>query len=1117
MRWSRGTTPHKYAVVYIEASCNLAQTLDQNAQAAFLFRVILISPNVKFQTPPQMPDMNYKHLTRTIAALALTLFVLGSNSALAGNTWDGGGSDNNWSSVTNWSGDTAPGYGTLVFNGTTQTTNNNNSITAMNQVNWNGGAAWGMTGSSTLSLFDFGGTQAKLESLGSGGVTIDAPIIFAAINGTPPNPFGEINAVSSDLTFSGGTLTVNGSSVNGIKMFGGGNTVNFNNTVNASGKWFATAAVNIAAGIGGSFTNGDFYLMNNGTLNLASGGSFSTSALRLGGDFGNTGNQNQTLGGTFNLTSATGGQTFASTINCVSGNSSGNLVIHSANTSGTNTLSGGIFLDSGLRITNAFGGTLALGGTTDVKAQQIIFGPSGTINAGTLISTFGTGTLLLNGPGTLNLSATNNTHTGTNNAALNASGTQISGNGTLLIAGDGSLGLIPAGNYNNIQFIGSGTLRAANNISLAATRNVFVSPGAVGTLNAGGNTLTVNGAVTGAGQVVISGAGTTVLATNNAYIGGTAIGPGTLRVTGQTGSSSGTGGGLVFVNGGGTLSGNGRVNGPVTVANAASAAIYPNSGGTLTFGSSLAFGSNSVAKFDLTPTTNGANDKVVLLNQTLTCSGATVTINITNATLSASDYVLLDVGTSGTISGAFSSTPAFTGTPPNYAAGYSIVTVGKTVVLRYTPVSITVTSAAGLKIYDGTNTSAVPPTITAGTLEPGDAGSFTQTFDNRNVGVGKTLTPSGTVTNLAGDAGARYNITFASIATGQIDPLAITVTAAADTRAFDGTTNSTGTPTITSGALAPGDSAIWTQTFDSPNVGARTLTPAGNVSDGNSGNNYAVMFNTAAGSITAVATTLNLTSTTNLSQLNSNVTFTATVAPAAASGDVVFKNGPTPFGTNTLAAGMATFTTSALPGGTNIITAEYAGDGNYSGSTNSLNQAVNVPPVASAYTTNVTAGSSVTVTLVGGINALTDAEGDALTVTSATLDTPANGGSLALIGGTNAIYTATNSWSGADTFTYTLNDGRGGSASAVITINVTSAAGPANITGITVSGVGAVIAASGTAGASYTLQYTDSLTPINWQEALTTNVASGGGSVLLTNAPALPSFRFYRTKYVSGP
>ena len=57
-------------------------------------------------------------------------------------------------------------------------------------------------------------------------------------------------------------------------------------------------------------------------------------------------------------------------------------------------------------------------------------------------------------------------------------------------------------------------------------------------------------------------------------------------------------------------------------------------------------------------------------------------------------------------------------------------------------------------------------------------------------------------------------------AAGTINQLAITVTAATDTKTYDGTTISAGTPTITAGSLATGDTTTsFTQVFDSRNAG----------------------------------------------------------------------------------------------------------------------------------------------------------------------------------------------------------------------------------------------------------------------------------------------------------
>jgi parallel beta-helix repeat protein/predicted outer membrane repeat protein len=68
-----------------------------------------------------------------------------------------------------------------------------------------------------------------------------------------------------------------------------------------------------------------------------------------------------------------------------------------------------------------------------------------------------------------------------------------------------------------------------------------------------------------------------------------------------------------------------------------------------------------------------------------------------------------------------------------------------------------------------------------------------------------------------------------------------------------------------------------------------------------------------------------------------NVTFTATVAPAAPgagtpTGTVTFKDGATVLGTAPLSGGVATFSTSALAIGVHTITANYGGDANFNGS-----------------------------------------------------------------------------------------------------------------------------------------------------------------------------------------
>ena len=83
-------------------------------------------------------------------------------------------------------------------------------------------------------------------------------------------------------------------------------------------------------------------------------------------------------------------------------------------------------------------------------------------------------------------------------------------------------------------------------------------------------------------------------------------------------------------------------------------------------------------------------------------------------------------------------------------------------------------------------------------------------------------------------------MTLVNVTTGSITPLAITVTAAADTKGYDGGTAASASPAVTGGSIATGDTAAFTEWFDNKNAGSgKTLAPAGSVSDGNGGSNYA--------------------------------------------------------------------------------------------------------------------------------------------------------------------------------------------------------------------------------------------------------------------------------------
>jgi hypothetical protein len=190
------------------------------------------------------------------------------------------------------------------------------------------------------------------------------------------------------------------------------------------------------------------------------------------------------------------------------------------------------------------------------------------------------------------------------------------------------------------------------------------------------------------------------------------------------------------------------------------------------------------------------------------------------------------------------------------------------------------------KTYDGNTSSTQKPTI-APPLVIGDSSGFTQAFNTKHAGIGnKTLIPAGSAND--GNSGANYSVTFVNFTTGTINPLAITVTAAPTTKVFDGTTLSSGVPTIMPlPFLVGGDTPSFTQTYDNKNAGTgKTLTPSGSVNDGNGGLNYSVTFAVNKnGVITAKSTVTSVTVSPNSMQYSDPVTFSAAISPANINGE----------------------------------------------------------------------------------------------------------------------------------------------------------------------------------------------------------------------------------------
>jgi len=132
-------------------------------------------------------------------------------------------------------------------------------------------------------------------------------------------------------------------------------------------------------------------------------------------------------------------------------------------------------------------------------------------------------------------------------------------------------------------------------------------------------------------------------------------------------------------------------------------------------------------------------------------------------------------------------------------------------------------------------------------------------FEDKNAGINKNVTISPSI-NLIGSQNAAYYITsIQTTAQASILPLPIIITAAPNTKQYDGNVSAAAIPTITSGAIQGFDEAAFTESYATPDIGTgKELIPEGVVNDGNSGNNYNYSFvSSFDGEITSVQITIN--------------------------------------------------------------------------------------------------------------------------------------------------------------------------------------------------------------------------------------------------------------------
>ena len=305
-----------------------------------------------------------------------------------------------------------------------------------------------------------------------------------------------------------------------------------------------------------------------------------------------------------------------------------------------------------------------------------------------------------------------------------------------------------------------------------------------------------------------------------------------------------------------------------------------------------------------------------------------------------------------------------------------------------------------------------------------------------------------------------------------------------------------------------------TATASSP-VGTYPITP-GEASDAN----YTIAFEPGTLTIAKASTTSRVSSSANPAAPGQSVTFTmevTAVAPGAGipTGTVQFMlDGANAGALASLSAGSATLSLTTIGPGIHTISASYAGDDNFTGSTATLASAqlINTPPTAGADTIQryPTDGTKVLISTL--LSNDTDADGDPLELVFVS-PTSAHGGSL-LLDGDWIHYTPPAGFTNDDSFTYTIQDSYSAQATATVTVRATTDAVPPPNLLLTDLGNGSfLLSLVGIPGKTYRIESTEQLGSPVWTE-LGSDTADDLGAVQYTDTSTPAGrVRFYRSVY----